>query len=78
MRFIATIGSLHAERQVPRMFYVYAGRGSWTEGTRRANEREFAKIKFRQWMLITAFFNLGVASLIRVLSGAAPEHKQWF
>jgi L-lactate dehydrogenase (cytochrome) len=30
------------------MFYDYADSGSWTEGTYRANESEFTKIKFRQ------------------------------
>src|ERR1043165_9539831 len=37
-----------AQRRVPRMFYDYADSGSWTEGTYRANEREFAKIQLRQ------------------------------
>jgi len=37
-----------AQRRVPRMFYDYADSGSWTEGTYRANERYFAKIKLRQ------------------------------
>lgn len=37
-----------AEKRVPRMFYDYADSGSWTEGTYRANESEFAKIKLRQ------------------------------
>ena len=37
-----------AERRVPRMFYDYADSGSWTEGTYRANESEFQKIKLRQ------------------------------
>jgi L-lactate dehydrogenase (cytochrome) len=37
-----------AQRRVPRMFYDYADSGSWTEGTYRANERDFARIKFRQ------------------------------
>jgi L-lactate dehydrogenase (cytochrome) len=39
---------LLAQRRVPRMFYDYADSGSWTEGTYRANERDFAKIKLRQ------------------------------
>ena len=38
---------LHKKR-VPRMFYDYADSGSWTEGTYRANEADFQKIKFRQ------------------------------
>ena len=37
-----------AEKRVPRMFYDYADSGSWTEGTYRANEAEFHKIKLRQ------------------------------
>jgi len=37
-----------AEKRVPRMFYDYADSGSWTEGTYRANESDFQKIKFRQ------------------------------
>src|SRR4051794_11089405 len=35
-------------RRVPRMFYDYADSGSYTEGTYRANEADFAKIKLRQ------------------------------
>ncbi len=37
-----------AEKRVPRMFYDYADSGSWTEGTYRANETDFQKIKLRQ------------------------------
>ena len=37
-----------AESRVPRMFYDYADSGSYTEGTYRANETDFAKIKLRQ------------------------------
>ncbi len=37
-----------AEKRVPRMFYDYADSGSWTEGTYRANETDFHKIKLRQ------------------------------
>ena len=37
-----------AKRRVPRMFYDYADSGAWTEGTYRANEIDFAKIKLRQ------------------------------
>ena len=39
---------LLAKRRVPRMFYDYADSGSWTEGTYRANESDFQKIKLRQ------------------------------
>jgi L-lactate dehydrogenase (cytochrome) len=38
---------LHQKR-APKMFYDYADSGSWTEGTYRANESDFSKIKFRQ------------------------------
>ena len=37
-----------AERRVPRMFYDYADSGSYTEGTYRANEDDFSRIKLRQ------------------------------
>jgi L-lactate dehydrogenase (cytochrome) len=37
-----------ARRRVPRMFYDYADSGSWTEGTYRANESDFQRIKLRQ------------------------------
>jgi L-lactate dehydrogenase (cytochrome)/glycolate oxidase len=37
-----------AEKRVPRMFYDYADSGSWTEGTYRANESDFQRIKLRQ------------------------------
>ncbi|GAA4341394.1 alpha-hydroxy acid oxidase [Variovorax defluvii] len=37
-----------AQSRVPRMFYDYADSGAWTEGTYRANEADFRKIKFRQ------------------------------
>jgi L-lactate dehydrogenase (cytochrome) len=39
---------LLAEKRVPRMFYDYADSGSWTEGTYRANQIDFAGIKLRQ------------------------------
>ena len=39
---------LLAQKRVPRMFYDYADSGSWTEGTYRANESDFHKIKLRQ------------------------------
>ena len=41
-----------AKRKVPRMFYDYADSGSWTEGTYRANEADFQKIKLRQRVAI--------------------------
>ncbi len=47
---ITTIEDLRviAKQRVPRMFYDYADSGSWTEGTYRANENDFQKIKLRQ------------------------------
>jgi L-lactate dehydrogenase (cytochrome) len=50
MTVITTIEDLRvlAKKRVPRMFYDYADAGSWTESTYRANEEDFAKIKFRQ------------------------------
>ena len=39
---------LLAQKRVPRMFYDYADSGSWTEGTYRANQNDFAKILLRQ------------------------------
>ncbi|MGH6761349.1 MAG: alpha-hydroxy acid oxidase [Phyllobacterium sp.] len=37
-----------ARRRVPKMFFDYADSGAWTEGTYRANESDFQKIKLRQ------------------------------
>ena len=50
MSVITSIEDLRllAKARVPRMFYDYADSGSWTEGTYRANEADFAKIKLRQ------------------------------
>jgi L-lactate dehydrogenase (cytochrome) len=50
MTVITTIEDLRviAQRRVPRMFYDYADSGSWTEGTYRANEADFQRIKLRQ------------------------------
>ena len=47
---ITTIEDLRvlAQKRVPRMFYDYADSGSYTEGTYRANEADFHKIKLRQ------------------------------
>lgn len=41
-----------ARRRVPKMFFDYADSGSWTEGTYRANEKDFAKVKLRQRVLV--------------------------
>jgi L-lactate dehydrogenase (cytochrome) len=50
MAIITNIEDLRvlAKKRVPRMFYDYADAGSWTESTYRANNEDFAKIKFRQ------------------------------
>jgi len=54
MRPITCVEDLRrlAERRVPRMFYDYADAGSWSETTYRANERDFADIRFRQRVAI--------------------------
>ncbi len=41
-----------AKRRVPKMFFDYADSGAWTEGTYRANEDDFRKIKLRQRVLV--------------------------
>ncbi|MCT7664430.1 L-lactate dehydrogenase [Shinella kummerowiae] len=41
-----------ARRRVPKMFFEYADSGAWTEGTYRANEEDFHKIKLRQRVLV--------------------------
>jgi L-lactate dehydrogenase (cytochrome) len=41
-----------AKKRVPRMFYDYADSGAWSESTYRANESDFARIKFRQRVAI--------------------------
>ncbi len=41
-----------AKRRVPKLFFDYADSGAWTEGTYRANEEDFAKIKLRQRVLV--------------------------
>ena len=41
-----------ARRRVPKMFFDYADSGAWTEGTYRANENDFHKIKLRQRVLV--------------------------
>ena len=40
------------KRKVPKMFYEYVDSGSWTETTWRANNHDFAAIKFRQRVLV--------------------------
>lgn len=41
-----------AKRRVPKLFFDYADSGAWTEGTYRANEEDFAKVKLRQRVLV--------------------------
>ncbi|MGX5719183.1 alpha-hydroxy acid oxidase [Shinella zoogloeoides] len=41
-----------ARRRVPKMFFDYADSGAWTEGTYRANEDDFHKVKLRQRVLV--------------------------
>jgi L-lactate dehydrogenase (cytochrome) len=61
-----------AEKRVPRMFYDYADSGSWTEGTYRANEDDFQKIKLRQRVAVnmenrsTATKMVGIAAKMPV------------
>ena len=70
-----------AEKRVPRMFYDYADSGSYTEGTYRANESEFQKIKLRQRVAV----NLANRSLRTQMIGIdvampvalAPTARSW-
>ena len=54
MKSVLTIAEMkeRARRRVPKMFFDYADSGAWTEGTYRANEDDFAKIRFRQRVLV--------------------------
>ena len=54
-----------ARKRVPRMFYDYADSGAWTEGTYRANESDFQKIKLRQRVAV----NMEGRSLATTLVG---------
>ena len=56
-----------AQKRVPRMFYDYADSGSWTESTYRANNSDFARIKFRQRVAV----NLENRSLASTMVGQA-------
>jgi L-lactate dehydrogenase (cytochrome) len=60
-----------AQRRVPRMFYDYADSGSWTEGTYRANESDFAKIKLRQRVAVD-MTNRSLASTMAGQTVAMP------
>ena len=48
---IEDLRQLH-QRRVPRAFFDYADRGSYTEDTLRANSEDLAQIKFRQRILV--------------------------
>ncbi|NVP55312.1 L-lactate dehydrogenase [Mycoplana rhizolycopersici] len=54
MNDILTIADLkaRAKRRVPKMFFDYADSGAYTEGTYRANEEDFQKVKLRQRVLV--------------------------
>ncbi|MBX9454921.1 MAG: alpha-hydroxy-acid oxidizing protein [Rhizobium sp.] len=54
MNSVLTIAEMKtlARRRVPKMFFDYADSGAWTEGTYRANEEDFARIKLRQRVLV--------------------------
>lgn len=54
MKQILEISDLKAlaKRRVPKLFFDYADSGAWTEGTYRANEEDFAKVKLRQRVLV--------------------------
>lgn len=54
MSDVLTIADLkaRAQRRVPKMFFDYADSGAWTEGTYRANEDDFQKVKLRQRVLV--------------------------
>ncbi|MDQ7958019.1 MAG: alpha-hydroxy acid oxidase [Rhodocyclaceae bacterium] len=66
MTVITTIEDLRvqAEKRVPRMFYDYADSGSWTEGTYRANEADFQKIKLRQRVAVNMEGRTTAATLV--------------
>jgi L-lactate dehydrogenase (cytochrome) len=48
---IEDLRQLH-KRRVPKAFFDYADRGSYTENTLRANSEDLAQIKFRQRILV--------------------------
>ncbi|CAM8665782.1 idi Isopentenyl diphosphate isomerase (BS_ypgA, MTH48 and related proteins) [Comamonadaceae bacterium] len=58
-----------AQKRVPRMFYDYADSGSWTEGTYRANEADFQKIKLRQRVAV----NMENRTTATTMVGTAAE-----
>src|SRR6202051_4729428 len=54
MKHITCIGDLRElhKRRVPKAFFDYADRGSYTEDTLRANHDDLQQIKFRQRILV--------------------------
>ena len=54
-----------AQSRVPRMFFQYADSGSWTQGTYRRNESDFADILFRQRVAV----DMSDRSLATTLAG---------
>ena len=48
---IEDLRQLH-QRRVPKAFFDYADRGSYTEDTLRANSEDLQQIKFRQRILV--------------------------
>lgn len=60
-----------AKRRVPRMFYDYADSGSYTEGTYRANQSDFAKVTLRQRVAVD-MTNRSLASQMVGLPVAMP------
>jgi L-lactate dehydrogenase (cytochrome) len=61
---IEDLRRLHRKR-VPRMFYDYADSGSWSESTYRANERDLARIRFRQRVAV----DISARSLATTMAG---------
>ncbi len=58
-----------ARRRVPKMFFDYADSGSYTEGTYRSNEDDFARIKLRQRVLV----DMSNRSLATTIAGEAAS-----
>src|SRR2546426_5558801 len=54
MKHVTCIEDLRAlhQRRVPKVFFDYADRGSYTEDTLRANSDDLQQIKFRQRILV--------------------------
>ena len=71
MTVITTVEDLRvlAQKRVPRMFYDYADSGSWTEGTYRANNEDFQKIKLRQRVAV----NMENRSTATTMAGQAVK-----